>query len=93
MAGLNCLTTMYLIDIAGIEKFSNATGITNLFRGFGCFIGPFISGLIADKYSMINAFFYSAACFTVGFILTAVVSFAESCKPNKHKLSGVDDTT
>ena len=38
-AGMNSLTTMYLVDIVGLKKFSNATGIVNLFRGFGCFIG------------------------------------------------------
>ena len=36
---MNSLTTMYLVDIVGLKKFGNATGIVNLFRGFGCFIG------------------------------------------------------
>ena len=44
IAGLNCLTTMYLVDMVGMPKFNNATGIINLFRGFGCFIGPFLGG-------------------------------------------------
>jgi len=35
---------MYLVDMVGMQKFNNATGIINLFRGFGCFIGPFLGG-------------------------------------------------
>lgn len=46
-AGTNCLTTPYLKEIVGMEKFSNAMGIINLFRGVGCFIGPFIGGLVS----------------------------------------------
>jgi hypothetical protein len=42
IAGMNSLTTMYLVDIVGLKKFSNATGIVNLFRGFGCFIGKIL---------------------------------------------------
>ena len=41
---MNSLTTMYLCDLVGMKKFSNATGIINLFRGFGCFLGPYIGG-------------------------------------------------
>lgn len=41
---MNCLTTMYLCELVGLKKFSNATGIINLFRGFGCFLGPFLGG-------------------------------------------------
>ena len=49
-AGLNCLTTMYLCDLVGLEKFGNATGIVNLFRGFGCFLGPILAGFKKIKY-------------------------------------------
>jgi hypothetical protein len=45
---MNSLTTAYLVDIVGVEKFGNATGIINLFRGFGCTIGPFIGGLFIN---------------------------------------------
>lgn len=44
IAGMNSLTTMYLCELVGLKKFSNATGIINLFRGFGCFLGPFLGG-------------------------------------------------
>ncbi len=49
IAGTNCLTTPYLKDIVGMEKFSNAMGIVNLFRGFGCFLGPFLGGNIYER--------------------------------------------
>ena len=43
-AGMNCLTTMYLCEIIGLKRFPNANGIVNLFRGFGCFLGPWLAG-------------------------------------------------
>ena len=53
IAGMNSLTTMYLCDLVGLAKFSNATGIINLFRGFGCFLGPFLGGT-----ENLNCFFW-----------------------------------
>jgi hypothetical protein len=38
------ITTSYLIDIAGKSDFAKATGIVNLFRGIGCFVGPYVAG-------------------------------------------------
>ena len=43
-AGMNSLTTAYLVDLVGVEKFGNATGIINLFRGIGCSMGPVLGG-------------------------------------------------
>lgn len=80
IAGMNCLTTMYLVDLVGLKKFSNATGIINLFRGFGCFVGPFASGLISEKFGKVECFFFSAICFAVGLVLTALVSFQSTIK-------------
>ena len=55
---MNCLTTMYLCDLVGLARFSNATGIINLFRGFGCFLGPFLAGepfiIIRCRVSALN---------------------------------------
>lgn len=44
-AGINSLTTPYLVDIVGSEAFANANGILNMFRGLSCIFGPFIAGL------------------------------------------------
>lgn len=43
-AGINSLTTPYLVDIVGSEAFANANGILNMFRGLSCIFGPFIAG-------------------------------------------------
>lgn len=65
---------MYLCDLVGLNRFSNATGIVNLFRGFGCFLGPVLSGLIADKFDEFKCFYFSAICFVVGLALSLMVS-------------------
>ncbi|RNA30957.1 monocarboxylate transporter 2-like [Brachionus plicatilis] len=44
MAGINCLPTKYIVDVAGADNFRNANGIINLFRGFGALLGPFLAG-------------------------------------------------
>ena len=41
---MNCLMTPYLTEIVEPKKFGNSVGILNLFRGFGCFLGPYLSG-------------------------------------------------
>lgn len=47
---------MYLVDLVGLENFNNATGIVNLFRGFGCFIGPYAAGNKNFKDSLLLLF-------------------------------------
>jgi hypothetical protein len=42
---MNSLTSVYLVDLVGLEKLTNSTGIICLFRGFGCLIGPYIGGM------------------------------------------------
>jgi MFS family permease len=53
IAGINSLTTPYLVELIGKEKFANATGIISLFRGFGCFIGPFLAGMKKKLYKIL----------------------------------------
>jgi hypothetical protein len=94
---MNSLTTLYLIELVGKDKFVNATGIVNLFRGLGCFIGPFIAGelinnnilrlklnfslcliikgMISERFGIIEAFIYAAGCFSLGFLLSFIISF------------------
>lgn len=91
IAGMNSLTTMYLVDLVGMKKFSNATGIINLFRGFGCFLGPFLGGAIATKFGEVNSFFFSGICFIVGLVLTLVVSFLSYFKKCCNKSKNTDN--
>jgi hypothetical protein len=41
---MNSLTSVYLVELVGLEKLTNSTGIISLFRGLGCVIGPYIGG-------------------------------------------------
>lgn len=97
IAGINSLTTMYLVELVGLKKFNNATGIVNLFRGFGCFLGAPIGGLISTQTgSILNSFYYSGVCFSVGFVLTALVSFgkliSQCCCKKKNQGAELDET-
>jgi len=81
-SGVVTLTTPYLCEIVNLDKIANATGIVSLFRGFGCFIGPVIGGIIADKIDMVTSFYFCGGCFVIGFVLSAIVSFSMSKKKN-----------
>ena len=85
IAGVNCLTTMYLCEVVGLGKFSNATGIVELFRGFGCFLGPFLAGLISSRFGEVQCFFFSGICFAIGFLFSLQASFCMCCKKTKEK--------
>ena len=82
---MNSLTTAYLIDIVGIEKFGNATGMLNMFRGIGCLLGPFTARFILDSNWSSDksvklpklpamAFYFCAVCYAFGFVFTLLAS-------------------
>jgi len=59
-------------------------GIVSLFRGIGCFTGPYIGGVIADNFSMSKAFYFSSACYLIGCTFSAIVSFGPAKKTEKN---------
>jgi len=56
----------------------------SLFRGVGCFTGPYIGGIIADNFSMPKAFYFCGACYLIGFAFSAIVSFSPPKKDEKN---------
>ena len=43
-AGMNTLTTVYLVEIVGSANFNNGIGLLSFSRGIGCIIGPYVTG-------------------------------------------------
>lgn len=88
-AGSNALCNSYISEIVGSAKFNNALGITNLFRGIACFLGPFLGGKIAESFdNYLYAFYFSAACFTIAGLMSIMVtltSFIKGCCNKKTK--------
>lgn len=75
IAGTNCLTTTYLRDAIGSEKFANGNGILNIARGIGCLIGPVIAGRISESTkSSLHSFNFAAGCFFVATFFSLFVS-------------------
>lgn len=94
IAGINSLTTMYLVQLVGLKKFNNATGIVNLFRGLGCFLGTPIGGFISTKTgNILNSFLYSGICFSVGLFFTLLISImlGKCCAKKGAAASGAGD--
>ncbi|RNA31634.1 monocarboxylate transporter 2-like [Brachionus plicatilis] len=74
-AGINSLTTPYLVDIVGSEAFANANGILNMFRGLSCIFGPFIAGFLSEKLkSNLYAFVFCGTSLALAGILSFFVS-------------------
>ncbi|CAF1034173.1 unnamed protein product [Brachionus calyciflorus] len=74
-AGMNCLSTPYLVDIVGSKSFANANGILNIFRGISCIAGPFIAGFLTDKLgSNLYAFVFCGSSLAIAAILSAIVA-------------------
>ncbi|CAF0986232.1 unnamed protein product [Brachionus calyciflorus] len=91
MAGIHCLSTPYLVDIVGSAKFRNANGILNTFRGMGAILGPFIAGLLSEKYgSMFYSFIFAGAVFTLAMVLSLTASILFSLKIKKSKKINFD---
>jgi hypothetical protein len=56
-AGMNSLTTLYLCEIVGLDKLSNAFGIIFMFRGIGFLIGPYAGGTLSSLLFSFKVFF------------------------------------
>jgi MFS family permease len=75
IAGMNCLATPYVVAIVGADKFSNANGIINMFRGFGCITGPYIAGYLSESTgSVFYSFFFAGVSYFVAFLFSGAVS-------------------
>ena len=55
---MNCLTSVYLVDLVGLDKLTNSSCILSLFRGLGCVIGPYICG-INGNYFILEHFYFT----------------------------------
>ena len=63
-----------LVDMFGIDFLATTFGILQLFRGFGCLIGPMVCGILYDgTKSYIVPFVTAGVMFIIGGILTGLV--------------------
>jgi len=77
-AGMNSLTSVYLCEMVGLENLTNSTGIISMFRGLGCFLGPFLAGVIANKMgSSVSAFIFSGIMFSIGVALVFLITIVK----------------
>lgn len=51
-----------MVDMLGIEKLTNAFGISMTFQGIACLIGLPISGMLFDYTGDYNICFYFSGC-------------------------------
>ncbi len=83
---MNCLANSYINEIVSRAKFNNAFGIINLFRGFACFLGPYIAANVQKAFddSHEAAFYYGGGCFAMGALMSLVVGVITALKKDKN---------
>lgn len=47
---MNCLTSMYVVEVVGTKHFANAFGIVSLARGLASIIGPYLTGYLSYQF-------------------------------------------
>ncbi|XP_052104720.1 monocarboxylate transporter 12-like isoform X1 [Mytilus californianus] len=72
-----CLYAIILIDLLGLEKFSNALGIVIMVQGIASFIGPPAAGWLYSKTGNYNTSFYAiGAVLIFGGLLVSLIPVA-----------------
>ncbi|XP_063444917.1 uncharacterized protein LOC134725207 [Mytilus trossulus] len=68
------LSTLILVEFLGMDKLTNAYGLTMLIQGIANMIGPPVAGLLYDTSGSYNNTFYFSSMFIIlaGFMLTTV---------------------
>jgi MFS family permease len=80
VSGMSSLSTPYIVEMVGSERFSNANGIINLVRGVGCIVGPFIAGYLSEATgSVFYSFKFAGSCYLVAFALSLTISIMNLC--------------
>jgi MFS family permease len=92
IAGMNCLATPYLVASVGSDKFSNANGILNMFRGIGCIIGPYVAGYLSESTgSVFYSFFFAGVSYFVAFGLSLAVSVLQFVETRRQAKKARDE--
>jgi len=80
-SGYLTLTTMYVIDIIGIDSCNQIMSLINVGRGIGALIGP-LTAVVIERYSNENlVFYYTAFLFGIASIMCLCLGFKHDRKP------------
>ncbi|VDI73766.1 ERI1 exoribonuclease 2 [Mytilus galloprovincialis] len=97
------LSTLILVEFLGMDKLTNAYGLTMLIQGIANMIGPPVAGLLYDTSGSYNNTFYFSSMFIIlaGFMLTTVPItkflkrhlMSHGMSPDKHRRGSPEDIT
>lgn len=61
VAGLACLRSMVLVELYGLEKLTNATGMMLLFQGLGSLVSTPIASTLKNSFGFSSAFYFAGS--------------------------------
>lgn len=78
IASIACLRSMVLVNLYGLDKLTNATGMVLLFQGLGSLISTPIASVLKTYFSYRLTFYVAGACITLsGVILIPVKTISK----------------
>lgn len=83
----SCMRSLIIVDLYGLERLTNATGLLLLFLGVGNVFGTPIAGAIKDVVGYDVAFYYSGASMILASIFGILVGLVE--KPDDKSVTKV----
>lgn len=80
------LRTIILVEMLGLEKLTNATGMLLMFKGFGNLLGIFIAGWLLTLTGNYKAtFYFSGFCIIFSGLILLVPVNAIAAKLDRRK--------
>lgn len=80
-AFFSSLRSIVYVDVLGLEKLTNAFGLTALVMGIGSFAGTAIGGVLLDATkNYMGSFAFAGACLMIAGALTGVLPHIMKCK-------------
>ena len=80
------LTSVVLVDVAGLDRLTSAFGLLVSFRGVSSVLGPPLAGAVIERSkdgSCDLAFYLSGACYVAAGVISLVAMFAHKIRGGK----------
>lgn len=88
IASLSCLRSIIFVNLYGLDKLTNATGMMLLFQGFGSLVSTPMAGIIKNYYGFSVAFYVAGIFMLTSGILTMPVKCLSTREDERSKKPG-----
>lgn len=75
IASIACLRSMVLVELYGLDKLTNATGMMLLFQGIGSLVSTPVASVLKTHFGYPLTFYVAGACITLSGVILMPVKF------------------